>query len=120
MNNSIKAFLIIVLYGLVLYGCSKAPKEDLAGTHDYENREFAIVVKVYDTTSQLNKSLSKEFDISNATREGFTSWIISSDMKDMDICTIHVVRPSHSDDNAEFTTWGHELTHCVYGTFHKE
>ena len=32
-------------------------------------------------------------------------------------CHIYVVRPKKVNDK-EFETWGHELAHCVYGTFH--
>jgi hypothetical protein len=34
-------------------------------------------------------------------------------------CEIHVVTPRGVEDDY-MTTWGHELAHCVFGTYHKE
>lgn len=108
----------LVLIVALLSACSPSKKE-LVGTHNYENKEFTITVRVYDSRIQLNREVHGVFpEYKDKELEGLALWSITKDMKEMDRCTVYVVRPDHADDEVEMVTWGHELVHCIYGTFH--
>jgi hypothetical protein len=112
---------LILLSIIFLGSCSEDGSSGIAGTHDYNNREFIITVHVYDSEAQLNESLADLFP--NEPRDerlGFAKWIVNTDMSRMYGCNLYVVKPRHANDNEQLETWGHELAHCVYGTFHAE
>jgi hypothetical protein len=111
--------LLAVFSLLSLSSCDNAPDTGVSGTHDYAGKEFPITVIVYDTPAQLNK-VANEKGITESA-DGFALWAIKkNDPTTMTKCTVHVVKPSSVRDYEQMTTWGHELVHCVYGTFHKE
>ncbi len=95
-------FLIVLIF---LVGCSQEPKQDL----NREGVELLITVHVYDNKQELLEATKKY----NTTKEaGLAVWN-NIDNK----CDIYVVRPKSRNSN-EHQTWGHELSHCVYGSFH--
>ena len=106
-----------------LFSCSSTsnkPPTKINGTHNYENKEFVIKVMVHDSNAKLNKYIKTKYrkEYEGIPVEGFTTWYITKDMTDMDSCNIHVTRPRDEKNESEFITWGHELAHCIYGTFH--
>lgn len=104
---------------LAVAGCSTTPNQ-IKGSHNYESREFNIKVTVHDTNRKLNRVVGRKYgELNNGySVEGFSIWYITEDASEMETCELHVVRPEGPEDNYEFSTWGHELAHCVYGTFH--
>jgi len=118
MNTWVKSAVIATLITAVI-ACG--PKEDteIKGSHNYEGDMFPLVVHVYDSYGELNKAIK---DINNGPKvDGFTSWFITKgDSQIMSDCQIHVVRPKGVRDVKVLETWGHELAHCVYGTYHKK
>lgn len=105
---------------LIMYGCGDSDKKDsvIEGSHNYENKSFTIKVDVYDDVRALNKALKAETK-KDSNVSGSAYWLITEDLV-IQSCTLSLVRPKGKDDTDEFKVWGHELAHCVYGTFHAE
>jgi len=78
---------------------------------DKESQELLITVHVYKNQKSLIKGTAK---YNTKHQVGLTVWN-NIDNK----CDIHVIRPKNIESLHD-ETWGHELRHCVYGTFHKE
>jgi hypothetical protein len=118
-QKMLKKLGIIYIF-LLLGSCSKQPGDGIEGTQNYEGQQFPITVHVFDTRAQLQKAIE---DINNRGEEvdGFSAWYLRSKADPtMTRCDLYVVRPSSVNDHSQMTTWGHELAHCVYGTYHKE
>lgn len=116
------ALFLFLLITLVTSCGDKTDGPELIKTHDYSNRELPITVMVFESNSDLNKYLrSKELTQRESKVEGLALWSLNAKNRTevMD-CTIYVVEPKGSQDYNELTTWGHELLHCVYGSFHKD
>lgn len=89
------------------------------GTMDNSNRQFPITVYTYDSIADLNAAV-REKKTSRLKVKGIAFWYFKSKTPDkMDRCEIHVVTPARKD-GPHVTTWGHELAHCVYGSYHPE
>lgn len=109
---------LLLSFSLFMFGCD-ASSSDIRRDRNSENVQFPITVFVYDDQEDMLKNLSKrETPGSLHEIEGFANWYLNKDTNEMTRCEIHVVRPNSYMDNPEFTTWGHELAHCVYGSFH--
>jgi|SaaInlStandDraft_1057018.scaffolds.fasta_scaffold19704_2 hypothetical protein len=103
---------------LLLPSCDKLSPE-LEGSHDYEDKPFSITVYVYDSKAELTAA-AKELGVPEEA-EGFALWSLTAkDRSVMTGCSVHVVKPKGVRDHSQMTTWGHELVHCVYGSYHKE
>lgn len=105
-----KWFLIIFV--LFLLSCGD-DKKSLLEDFNKEKQELVITVKAFDNQRALLKAIKSD-GFGEKNRLGMTVWNNIDNE-----CVIYVIRPKHQD-SARFTTWGHELGHCVYGTFHKE
>lgn len=117
----ITVFLLVV--GTLLSSCSKQDNgPELIKTHDYSNRELPITVMVFESNSDLNSYLrSKDLTQRESKVDGLALWSLNAkDKTEVMDCTIYVVEPKGSQDYKKLTTWGHELVHCVYGSFHKD
>lgn len=80
-------------------------KKDLTGT------AISVKVIIYKTYPEVAKALLKHNGDSYPTLWGW-----QTDRNG--VCEIHVVEPKYTRMGGVFSTWGHELGHCVYGTFH--
>lgn len=93
---SIKKALVGVLLttSLFLVGCGK-PKHE-----DFQKTEIELKINVYDTEEQLKREVGDKLGqaIWSPNDNKCEIWIVKWDMK----------------------TTGHELHHCMYGSFHKE
>ena len=121
--NIFKALLLLLLVGTLLISCGdKTDGPELIKTHDYSNRELPITVMVFESNSDLNKYLKKnKLTSRDSSVQGLALWALNAKNRTEVInCTIYVVEPKGSQDYNELTTWGHELLHCVYGSFHKD
>jgi hypothetical protein len=121
--NVFKVALILLVASILLISCGKKNDgPELIKTHDYSNRELPITVMVFESNSDLNKYLrSKDLTQRESKVEGLALWSLNAkDQTEVIDCTIYVVEPKGSQDYKELTTWGHELLHCVYGSFHKD
>jgi len=88
-------------------------------TADKTNEFIRVKVITHNTTEEVNEAY-KQYMLERGHREeniitvnGWARWA----NKPIQYCVIHVVEPFTAYDQV-FNTWGHELAHCVYGSFH--
>ncbi len=100
----------------IIVGCSPAPEtEGIKGTLNNEGKPVTVRVYVYDTDSALNKAYEKSgLKQTPHSAAGWSGWSV-----DGTYCEIHV-RKATSPNSSHFSTWGHELAHCTYGSYHPE
>jgi len=103
---------------VVVVSCGDSgPGRTIEGSHNYEDKPFEITVKVYPTKMALEKAVR---DMNTESIEGFAAWkVLKNDPETMTGCTLYLKKPSGVRDTSELTTWGHELAHCVYGSYHR-
>lgn len=105
MKHCISLLLVLIL----LAGCDQGSEKK--GTHDRLGQEQLIKVIPYDTDRALQKA-KQELVGGNLDKDlkGFATWTDNIE----DGCTIHILR------TATHSTKGHELDHCLYGSYHEE
>ena len=113
---NIKIIGAVVLLGIMV-SCDPIPSP-LNKTHDTTGEYVDIRVQTFSSQRQLNKHLKrKEGD----EVEGLAQWAHpKDDLTKVKRCDIYVVEPKGSRDYSQMETWGHELMHCVYGSYHPE
>ncbi len=105
----VATFIVVVVF--FLYKQTK----DVQGTHDWIGQSFEI--KVYTHTSIESSSEAYWERISNdgVERAGWAGW-----NEDEKYCELHVPHLRYVDDRFAIETGGHELWHCLIGTYHSE
>jgi len=112
-------YFIIILLSMVIFGCDKAGEtgDSIKGTFDRSGKAQKITVMVYETRGDMQRALQDQIGGPRDTsRDGWSIW---SNIEENG-CTIHVVKIRNLTDNGRRSTWGHELAHCMYGTYHPE
>lgn len=112
-------YLLLLLVALMLAACSDEPKQTPI-KKDFERTEVQLTIVIHDNWRGVSKAYHKEYPKSNrkTTRHGYAVWFRGGNHENA--CTIHIVMPKNLEDDYQFQTIGHELTHCIHGTFHKE
>lgn len=119
---------ILIIISIVLMIASCSPESNIKPTMDRTNQDLNIRVIFYDTKSDLAEAY-REVNQLPANAEvpdqwGFAAWneqrtpegtLIDSENK---MCVIHTFQPKRQNDRLVLTM-GHELLHCVYGSYHK-
>lgn len=114
MKTLLCTITLLVFTLLCTTGCEQ-PKEF---TPQHERTDIHLEVKLFDTEREMNNYIESNFNVSNQyAREGFSRWFVDTFEGIPDECTIFVVRGTTERLEA---VYGHELMHCVYGTYHKE
>lgn len=117
MKNKILVGALILL-GLV--SCDISEKS-ITKTHDVTNQYIDIKVTTFKTRSELNKFLKEKEYNDGPEVEGLARWAHpKNDLTVVNRCDIFVVEPKSVRDTSELSTWGHELAHCIYGSYHAE
>lgn len=111
-----KKFSLLILF-VLLISCTEAPKDKIEKELFRANQENRISVYFYPTKRQLNEEYNKRYGGNETEREGFAVWANPGKMPYW--CEIHVLEPIWIDDENTLTM-GHELAHCIYGSYHKE
>lgn len=113
MKNKIIATVLLTMF---LISCDQPTS--LNKTHDITGEYVDIRVQTFSSQRQLNKYLKrKEGD----EVEGLAQWAHpKGDLTKVKRCDIYVVEPRDSRDYGQMETWGHELMHCIYGSYHPE
>lgn len=106
----------ILLVGMI--ACSEN-KTTLKETHNVDGQDFTIRVTTFPTQKALQDFLDDN-EYTSESVDGLARWIISKDMKNLKRCDIYVVKPKRAREHNIMETWGHELVHCVYGSFHMD
>jgi hypothetical protein len=115
----------------LLASCERG--EPIKPTIDRTGKEVTVTVYLYNTQEDVTAIYAERHNLSKgeveamAPRKGFSMWPEWRDKDGKSIenpagrltCEVHSVRPKTVDDDATMTL-GHELTHCLYGTYHKD
>ena len=121
-----KKALFLVLFlciGAFVSAEEFSPKEHNVGSpillYVYTYKNIEEVSKAYDDARLINNNMDNSTILldNNLQEIGFAIW------KHLSVggmyCKIHVVEIV-GGNNYEFSIWGHELAHCIYGAFHSE
>lgn len=107
---------IVALLTLLLVSCDQPTS--LNKTHDVTDQYIDIRVQTFPSQRQLNKFLNRK---DGEEVEGLAQWAHpKGDLTKVNRCDIYVVEPRDSRDYGQMETWGHELMHCIYGSYHPE
>lgn len=112
----LKTYLVACISALLLTlsSCDQ-PTEDLREIDlNREDKIIVIRVVVHDDVEDLGAEDGVV---------GYAAWNVYPKSEPDDpnyFCKIYVVRPKSTKDKAQMKTWGHELMHCVYGTWHSQ
>lgn len=113
-----KYLFIFCFFGFfTITGCDNAGVgDDLKKDFNRSNQEYKITVRVYDSKFDMQKAQAQRLNESrNSDLMGWSEW--APDKPEYG-CVIHVTEPRGQNDGTTLETWGHELTHCIYGQFH--
>ena len=112
-----KKISITLVLSLLLASCGQ-DNNQIQGTMNNEGSQFPITVHVFDNRMQMQQAID-DMNTRGDEVDGFSAWYLSpGDDMAMTRCDLYVVRPSGVRDRNQLRTWGHELAHCVYGTYH--
>lgn len=76
--------------------------------------DLKVKVVLFDTQQDLNNYINNKHSITEGyTRAGLSVWYTD----DVNSCTIYLVKGTAKILEKHY---GHELMHCIYGSFHKE
>ena len=120
--------ILFVLLGLS--SCDNANKQPLTGSIDRSGKTITTTVYFYDTEKEVQDKFREIHKLSRDQKVSVTGFARWPEYKDADgnaasdrdkelTCTIHTVRPTKIDDEATLTL-GHEMLHCIIGTYHPE
>jgi len=91
-------------------------KEPLLQSENWEGVPIATTVYFYDNHKQVGEAYARLVDPEDSyQREGFAIWY-----KGEPECQIHTLRIRHQKDEKRIETLGHEMLHCIIGTWHEE
>ena len=116
---------LLFLSWLVLASCS--PESKIKPTMDRTNQDITLKVIFHDTKASL-EDVYREMNNLDSNAEvpdqwGFAAW---NEQRSFDgtllastnnICTVHTFQPKRQNDQL-VRTMGHELLHCIYGSYH--
>lgn len=132
MGYSLKKYLIagaVFLGTIVLLSACEPRKERVEKVHDRTGHPIIVTVHIYDTQRELDQAYRDLHGISRRDdhdrRYGFAVW---PEWRDRDgnpvneggewTCEIHILEPRFVDDDRTLTL-GHEMVHCIYGSYHE-
>lgn len=108
----------VALAGTLMWSQSSGA---LDGTLNMEAQPVELVVVVYKDVHAMRRAVRELYGKRLHEVEelhGFAAWTISGSK-----CTLHLVRLPHTKRHkptGSHGIWGHELSHCLYGTIHEE
>jgi hypothetical protein len=125
-----KKFLLSILLGVALTLTACEPrKEPIEKKIDRTGKPITVTTYVYSTQRQLDEAFRAIHNIPRGedvdSRYGFARWqewrdgagnVIEID--EQLTCELHILDPKYVDDEATLTL-GHEMIHCLYGSYHE-
>lgn len=116
-----KGAILIILTSLFMVSCDPAPKA-LPEDFDRSGEEMRITVIFHPTQAAVDRAFVEEFGRApnerRINRLGFAVWANPGNKPYW--CRIHAQKPTKVTNDEKMETLGHELTHCLIGTFHPE
>jgi len=123
-----KIFLaILVTFALLLATGCEPRKEEINKKFDRSGEPVVVTIYTYDSQRELDAAFREIHNIARGddvdSRYGFARWHEWRDPEGNLVevereCEVHIVKPEHVDDEATLTL-GHELLHCLYGSYHE-
>jgi hypothetical protein len=117
-----KKILLSLIIVLCVVSCS-SDEPTLNGSIDRVGEEIRVTVHFHDDNTTIRQLYALTNNISyrntSPNLKGFAIWHEWS-VEPMNVeyeCIIHTLRPRRIDDDNTLTL-GHELLHCLYGTYH--
>ena len=106
-------FLITILLSIIA-GCNPAPNIDKS--FDRSGQVMEIVVHTHTSQKVMYDALYLRTGINykESGLQGLAIWSNSDNL-----CEVYIVEPKRIND-INSNTLGHEMLHCLYGTYHKE
>jgi hypothetical protein len=122
--------LTLLLITFLLTSCDVSNKKELKGSIERTGLPITTTVYFYESVEDVQRKyreihkLSKDQKIGQV---GFARWPEFRDAQGQPVddpsqpltCEIHTVRPKKIDDS-DTLTLGHEMLHCIIGTYHPE
>lgn len=119
----------LLLMGFLVFSltASFSMAEKFKPTIDYSGIPMLITTYVFGTRAQMYKALkARGIDVSSVLigKAIWREWVNKKTGKSImrpdkiPSCEIYVVKPKRVDGTA-ILIMGHELTHCIYGSFHE-
>lgn len=106
-NTALGLWVLILILAMYLSACSDEPKPKY--TTQFDDISINLVVNSYDSYRELREALeSEDVDV----LPGHKGYAYVKRVNGINRCTIYVVK-------WDFKTTGHELHHCMTGSFHK-
>ena len=118
ISTVLGAIALTLLASFFIVSCSEdAP--GIKGTHDATDIDVIIRVKTFPTNDALNKHVGRMEHGPSYEVDGLAVWRVDA-IGNVKRCDIYVEKPKSKFDYKEQSNWGHELMHCIYGSYHKD
>lgn len=118
----IKGAIVAGLLALFLTSCDPDGTSGLPEDFDRSGEAVEITVIWHKNQEAVDKAYVEEFGRARNERSinrlGFAVWANPSNKPYW--CRIHAVKPTSAKNSDKMDTLGHELLHCMIGTFHPE
>lgn len=125
----ILSIIVLATLAFLFVGCEPHKGEPVVATIDRTGQPIEVVVFFYDNINEVTRVYREKHNLPrNAEMPrplGFAMWPEWFDedgnrveQPELFRCEIHTIRPTHVDDDPTLTL-GHELLHCLYGSYHK-
>lgn len=124
-------FFKIIIFLLLLGGCDNITNQPLNGSIDRTGKQIITTIYFYDTLQEVHDKYREIHNLPKDAKlqglQGFARWPEFRDEEGKPIerdnqsltCVIHTLKPTKIDDDATLTL-GHEMLHCIIGTYHPE
>ena len=110
MEIYLKKLLATVLL-LCTTACTASKHSRVIINKDHVRTNIELNIRLFDSKSEMNKVIRREHRDLERNVEGLATWYTAG----TNTCTVYVYEPN---SNFDINTWGHELMHCVYGSWH--
>jgi len=110
-----KKILLLVLLSAILVSSCEVPS--MPQDFDRSGEVMHVTVVYHSSLLDLQDSYAKEFGVRKDGQDGYAVW--KNPGNQPYTCEVHVLKPKANGDTA-MDALGHEMTHCLLGTFHKE
>lgn len=110
-----KANIILAVVLILLVGCEQS--SGLPSDFDRSGETMHVTVVYHDDAESVREKYEEDFGVRKEGQDGYAVW--KNPGAQPYTCEIHVVRPRYDGDTA-MDALGHEMTHCLIGSFHKE
>ena len=107
----LKYILGFAVMALTIVACSDNQKTNIVKQLDREGQPLVVTVHFYSTEKELKQALQRYNPAEGL--QGMAIWSESDNE-----CAIHTLAIKRIDDEAT-KTLGHEMLHCIYGSYHK-